>query len=681
MKNIQLKRLELTNYRNIEHAIYEFDGSSKIIGENRIGKTNTLEAIYYLLTNKLLDGSSEVSAIKPLADTKLEVRVKAIFDIDGKEVTLEKDYKENWVKTRGTTNLEMKGHTITLFHNGVKQSTQGAYDQLVAEDFGFTQDATTKIDFMQMLINPYYLGNVGEGKDWTELRSFIIKLVGDVSDEDVVKTKPEFAIIKKDLDDIGGRVDQLKKKYSNDIASVQTQIVSDEAQQKMLEETPNPTDEEVAIAKKGIEEHQDKIAILKSNNGVDVVSAELSKKISDKRIEVAELEKADLLKAQNSDGGKKELREKSAKLHEEQSKLFDEKSKIRNEFDIAAYEKQKVEAAVSSAKNYREDLIRKLKEIDSKIANPEVALECPTCHRKYDEADIETAKAIMVESLTEQKADLISKGKANKEKILEGEKEIESYDAKIKDCKEQNEKVKEKLEAVSKEITEVESQLNAESPTVVANPKIATLKEEVVKLEVELSESREKYSKGIQDNQQLIYDEEQAMIPFKKVISDREYHERQMEQLEIVKANLNSHSKQLADLEQRKELINQFIYTKLRMLDENVSKVFGKIKFQLIKENINGGFDAICKPYIYDIVKDETTSVSWRSGSKSERVVTGIAIVEAIKAKLELPNLPYLFDEGGEISSETFATRFKTESQLICVKIADNISSPLVQKL
>ena len=117
------------------------------------------------------------------------------------------------------------------------------------------------------------------------------------------------------------------------------------------------------------------------------------------------------------------------------------------------------------------------------------------------------------------------------------------------------------------------------------------------------------------------------------------------------------------------------------MLDENVSKVFGKIKFQLIKENINGGFDAICKPYIYDVVKGESTSTSWRSGSKSERVVTGIAIAEAIKTKLELPNLPYLFDEGGEISTDTFATRFKTESQLICVKIADSIQTPLVQKL
>ena len=145
MKTIQLKRLELTNYRNIEYAIYDFDGSSKIIGENRIGKTNTLEAIYWLLTDKLLDGSSDVSAIKPLKDTKLEVRVKATFDIEGQEVTLEKDYKENWVKTRGTTDMEMKGHIITWIHNGVKQATLKAYNQLVSEDFGFTQDVETTV--------------------------------------------------------------------------------------------------------------------------------------------------------------------------------------------------------------------------------------------------------------------------------------------------------------------------------------------------------------------------------------------------------------------------------------------------------------------------------------------------------------------------------------------------------
>lgn len=680
MKNIVLTELELTNYRNIEYIKLNFDGNSKIIGENRIGKTNTLESIYWLLTDKLLDGSSDVAAIKPLKDTKLEVRVKGTFNIDGKVVTLEKWYKENWVKTRGTTNLEMKGHVETLVHNGIKQSTLSAYNELVAEDFGFVQDQSTKLNFMQMLINPFYLGNIGESKDWTELRSFIIKLVGDVSDEDVAKTKPELAAVKVDLDSASGRIDQLKKKYSADIDTLKTQIVSDEAQVKLLEETPNPTDDEVAVATKGIQEHQDKIATLKASNGVDVASADISRKISDKRVELAELEKADLLKSQNADG-KKELRDEASKLHSEQINLLNRKSDLFIEADTCDRDLENTKIKLEKSQGLRTQLIDSLKELDRKIANPEVALECPTCHRKYDEADLEKAKSTLIESLNKEKAEKIGRGKENKEFIIKYQNEVDALTTKKDEINKRLEKVKADLEKVSKSITEVEEKLNAQAPTFEPNPRIATLKQEIVKLEVDLSESRDKYSKGIQDNQQLIYDEEQAMIPFKKVISDREYYNRQVEQLQTVKTNYKKHQNELADLEQKRELLNQFIYTKLRMLDENVSKVFGKIKFQLIKENINGGFDAICKPYIYDVVKGESTSTSWRSGSKSERVVTGIAIAEAIKTKLELPNLPYLFDEGGEISTDTFATRFKTESQLICVKIADSIQTPLVQKL
>ena len=117
------------------------------------------------------------------------------------------------------------------------------------------------------------------------------------------------------------------------------------------------------------------------------------------------------------------------------------------------------------------------------------------------------------------------------------------------------------------------------------------------------------------------------------------------------------------------------------MLDEKVESVFGHIKFQLVKQNINGGFDTVCKPYIYNVDKDQSTEVLWKSGSKSERIVTGIAIAECIKRALDLPNLPFLFDEGGEISTDTFRTKFKTESQLICVKVQDNILKPMVLKI
>lgn len=681
MKNIQLTKLELTNYRNIPFASYEFDGNSKIIGENRIGKTNTLEAIYWLLTDKLLDGSSDVAAIKPLSDTKLEVRVKATFVIDGKQITLEKDYKENWVKTRGTTNLEMKGHTTTCVYNDVKQPTLTAYTQLVCEDFGFTQDAKTKVDFMQMLVNPFYLGNLGESKDWTELRAFIISLIGDVSDEDIEKANPNLSIITSELRTVGGRVDQLKKQYSGTINELETQITGDDSQIKLLEETANPTDDEVEVAKKGIQDHQDKITMLKGNDTIDVASNDIANKIRDKKLELSQLINDDLKKA-NENPVKTELSGKLNGLRLEQSELNMKKQDISFKIRTEDYNIETIQRDISNRTNRRNDLIGKLKEIDSKIANPEVETECPHCHRPYEEKDLEAARENRKVAFEKEKAIIIDDGKKNKEAITNDENDLAEAKKRLESLNEDLKRIEGEITSKGSEIEKVKADLELQSQAIeVKNPKIEPLQNEIAKLEEDYRKSRDDFAKGIQDKNQLIYDEEQAMQPFKEVLANRDYYERQMARLEDVKKNKTSHERALADVEQKKELLNTYYFTKLRMLDENVSKVFGKIKFALIKENINGGFDAICKPYIYDTFKEESTTTSWKSGSKSERVVTGVAIVECIKKALGLPNLPFLFDEGGEISSDTFATRFKTESQLICVKIADNIMNPLVQKL
>lgn len=681
MKNIQLTKLELTNYRNIPFASYEFDGNSKIIGENRIGKTNTLEAIYWLLTDKLLDGSSDVAAIKPLSDTKLEVRVKATFVIDGKQITLEKDYKENWVKTRGTTNLEMKGHTTTCIYNDVKQPTLTAYNQLLCEDFGFTQDAKTKVDFMQMLVNPFYLGNLGESKDWTELRAFIISLIGDVSDEDIAKANPNLSIITNELRTVGGRVDQLKKQYSGTINELETQITGDDSQIKLLEETANPTDDEVEVAKKGIQDHQDKITMLKGNDTIDVASNDIANKIRDKKLELSQLINDDLKKA-NENPVKAELSGKLNGLRLEQSELNMKKQDVSFKIRTEDYNIETIQRDISNRTNRRNELIGKLKEIDSKIANPEVETECPHCHRPYEEKDLEAARENRKVAFEKEKAIIIDDGKKNKEAITKDENDLAESKKRLESLNEDLKRIEGEIANKGSEIEKVKADLELQSQAIeVKNPKIEPLQNEIAKLEEDYRKSRDDFNKGIQDKNQLIYEEEQAMQPFKDVLANRDYYERQMARLEDVKKNKTSHERALANVEQKKELLNTYYFTKLRMLDENVSKVFGKIKFALIKENINGGFDAICKPYIYDTFKEESTTTSWKSGSKSERVVTGVAIVECIKKALGLPNLPFLFDEGGEISSDTFATRFKTESQLICVKIADNIMNPLVQKL
>ena len=72
---------------------------------------------------------------------------------------------------------------------------------------------------------------------------------------------------------------QLKKQYKQNADELNEKIIGLDAQIKMLEETPDATDEEVAIAKKGVEDIQAKIDALKSNKGEDVASKQIEDKI------------------------------------------------------------------------------------------------------------------------------------------------------------------------------------------------------------------------------------------------------------------------------------------------------------------------------------------------------------------------------------------------------------------
>ena len=252
---------------------------------------------------------------------------------------------------------------------------------------------------------------------------------------------------------------------------------------------------------------------------------------------------------------------------------------------------------------------------------------------------------------------------------------LDVLDAEIEEHEDDNDDIIDELEKATKELTNIRGE-------------IPTLPNRYYELDEEIHNLNQKRSQVIADTKaanvqinEKIQEQIAKKESFQKVLDDYNYGVRQQEKLETVKLERDSTIAALAKLEQRNAVIELFIKTKLQMLDDRVSSVFGNIKFQLIKENINGGYDPVCKPYIYDIEKDQSTKTSWKSGSKSERVVTGIAIAERIKERLGYCDLPFLFDEGGEISTDTFNTRFKTNAQLICVKVQDNIKTPMVMEI
>ena len=677
MKKVTLKKLTLTNYRNIEFAEYEFNGNSKIVGDNRIGKTNVLESICWLLTDKLLNGSSDIQQIKPLNDTKKVVMVAGVFDIDGKEISIEKHYAEDWVKERNTKEVVLKGHYTDWIYNGVKQTNQKAFYNLFVEDFGIKFDQSIPVDLVQVQTNPSYLGEMGDGDDWKNLRSLIIKLVGDVTDEDVFNKKPETLAIKDDLVSFNNRIDQVKKRFTDDIKGLKETIAIEDARIQNFEQVGCPTEQEVAIAKKGIEDIDDKIVSLRSTSGNIALKNDIKNKIADKKIAIANIKNNEVV-----DDPAKKFKDKVSALYEDNRKYVDKGIELAEKARDLDFKIKSKELELNNAKNKRAKLIEEYKELKSATANVETV--CPTCHRPLEASQIEEAKAKFEDSRNLKIQTNIELGKKVKVEIETLTEEIAKLTASRVDLEQPIKENKEILDANDKAIKEAQEEVaKIESNATVKpeNPEIAKIEAEISKLEAELKQVEENDQVALNKANEEIVSLEAQKDPFKKTLADLDYFQRQLKEKEIVVESKEKHSKQLIDLEQKRDLVNVFIVTKLSLLDENVSKVFGGIKFQLIRENINGGFDTVCKPFIYDPITKKSTNVLWRSGSKSERVATGIAIAECIKASLGLSNLPFLFDEGGEISSDTMAHRLATDSQLICVKVQDSVTSPLVMPL
>lgn len=678
MKQVRLIKLELTNYRNIEHEVYVFGGdNAKIVGENRIGKTNTLEAIYFLLSNYLLDGSSELSVIKPLSDTKKEVKVEGVFEVydtntpqvPPKEFTLSKAYGEQWVKKRGTADLVMEGHYEEYFVNGIKQTRERDYCELLKEYIGVRNDEKTDIDPIQMLCNPLYLGNIGESKDWTKLRTYIVKLIGDVEDKEIFEKAPETVSIKQDLENAFGKTDQLKKMYSNNSNTLDDQLKGFEGQIDLLEKTTRPTVAEVEVAKAKVEEINTTINDLKANVGKDTVLDQLEKEYFQVSSKVVEMNNKEF----------KEFSALSKNLDEEtnKNKIQELNSKIDNivnKLTTARVEKGKIENSIAYKKEAKDKLAEEYKDIASRINNidKEVIKECPTCLRPFDEKEIETNRAKILASYEQEKADIVKSGTALKNEIDQLEKDLKANDEAINVYNTD-------LEPLRKEVAQLSAK-TYERPIFEESQELVALRRKAEGIKKQIDERKEANSKTDTGYYEKIETLESEKKSYEKVLEDENYYHRQMVLLESVKSEQKNVSNKLIEIEQKKEALKIYIYTKLKLLDEHIAKVFGKVRFQLIKENINGGFDPVCKPYIYDVDKDCSTDVLWRSGSKSEKIITGVSIVEAIRKELGLTELPFLFDEGGEISTDTLHNKFKTKAQIICVRVEDNINKPLVVK-
>lgn len=88
MNFYHLKKLQLHNFRNINESIIEFsEGINCLFGDNGNGKTNILEAIYYLCTKKSFRKNTSFPQLLSVNCEKPEILINSVFHTENNTPT------------------------------------------------------------------------------------------------------------------------------------------------------------------------------------------------------------------------------------------------------------------------------------------------------------------------------------------------------------------------------------------------------------------------------------------------------------------------------------------------------------------------------------------------------------------------------------------------------------------
>lgn len=660
----KLLTLYLQNYRNIPEYKIDFEGKDgKIVGANRVGKTNCLEAICYLLTDKLLGGSADIPSIKPHHNTRAKVVVEGTFATDDGVITLRKEFYEKWVQPRGSATEELQGHSTDYYVNGAKQSKAKDFYEALELKFGIPTQLSG-LDAYQLVLDPFYFGDyICGGKDWKFARKAVIEIVGDVTPEEIYARNPDAAIADKDLkahqfDDgeakqaLRGEIEGYKKNRSAN------EILINDYQRAVDNDV---SDDEYADAKTKSEAIDEQIANLKVGNENPYAS------------EVTELQNElfDLQKEYGKTASAAIDRSESRKLQEELEKAKDDRAALERqcrsvEFDISQLnrELEEKEKAQTAFKKELEDL-----QFDYK--NILVESVCPTCGQPLPKEKVD-------EAYNKKKAEIVEKGTKARNKAVENKQAIEKLKGQITLLKQRDfsgEKASQELiiSNLEKRVAEARAKEDASVPT--TDPKIPA---RIAEINARLAEIRDLQAKGNADVNVQIAELKMKKESYQGIFSTRIASENAKKKIaELKKTNVELGKRQ-ADAEQRFWAVGEFVKTKLNLLDEHTASKLGEVRFQLIKENIKAGsYDEVCVPYIVNPATGKHTSTLFSDGSKSEQIYTGIQIIKAIRNAKGWAPLPIVFDQGGEldeVSSQKVA--YDAEAQIIEVKVEGDSKKP-----
>jgi DNA repair exonuclease SbcCD ATPase subunit len=608
-----------------------------IFGDNGAGKTTLFDAFTWLLFGK---DSHDISKfdVQPLDNQgnvvhMVDVEVEGILQVDGKNIILKRALKEKWVKPKGKSESELRG-TETLYYVDEVPMKEGEYKDKI--------NSIIDENIFKLVTSPIYFST---SLPWRDRRKVLMDILGDIDDMQVINYKRDLAplaslLVDKDIEALKKSIAARKTKLKNDIQGIPPRV--DELQRSIQEFDFNALDTL----------KQDIISRIKGINDKLADSSKIDEEVLKDKKRLIELQNRLLTIEQEA---KKEAQRPLDKLYSSLQEANNELNTARTKVipvkcsnDIALKEIARLEESNQELKNsWFQENERTLEFSDN-------VFECPTCHRPFDDADVEGKKQEMTESFNLNKAkklgEINAAGKANKQKIDELKKQIE--DSQINTLEFNVKALEAKYQEIKTQIDNFNSVLDLSGNSEYQNVKhnIFSLQNKLqqpvqVNLEeTQLKSKKTELEKELEDvNSKLLYTVQ---------------NERTKNRIEELKKEEKTLSQQLADLEKQEFLTDEFTKTKAELMESSINSKFKYVRFKMFNILVNGGVEECCEAMVNGV----PFGTNLNSGAKMN---AGVDIINALCSYYQV-KAPIFID-----NRESVTKLISTDSQIISLVVSE----------
>ena len=602
---MKLLKLRLHNFKGCKEFTLEINGNNcTVYGANGTYKTTLYDAFTWLLNGKDSLNRKDFSLKTLDSDNNalpgLDHEVEALFEIDGKQVTLKKVFKEKYTKKRGAVGKDFSGHTTdhSLAGVPVKEKEYNDYVASIASE-----------DIFKMLTNPLFFS---ETMDWKKRRQVLIDVCGDVSDDDVIASDKALA----GLPDIlkGRAIDDHRKV----VAARRTEI------NKALEAIPVRIDEASRALPDVTGLNAAKIATDLAGKRADLqgkqqelADIQNGGEVSKKRRHLAELDAEILwLKNEGATTGQKAVSEKRKSLNDTLEFILKHESIVHgHQYTITNNNRE--------INNLKEqcDTLREGWHVESKTEFwYEQSDTCPTCGQQIPEEQLSDTrqKALEIFNLKKvEKLELITaKGKALTDKISSLQTEIKDLEQRIAALQTEINKAKERETSLNTEINNLQKETPENPHIIVLENEKKIINEEIAALLTGDQDAIAAAKDALETLNIAILELEQQQLKFKS----RKDGEARIEELKQQERTLAAEYERL---EGELYLLDLFVKAKVNLLEGRINSKFKIARFKLFIQQINGGIEPCCEVL--------GNGVPFNSGlNAGARIQTGLDIIRTL---------------------------------------------------